>query len=270
MRTSRRSRLVRRPRWLVVAAAALVAITAAGCADDGSGAPTDPARLVGKTYLSQQVDGEPIPGGGPLEVSFLPGSLAATAGCNRHSGAVRFDGDTMTAGQLVSTMMACAQPADGADRWLSDLFGAPLTWQLDGTTLTLSRGSLRVKLVERTNRPVIGTRWQVTALVEHDAVTSSKVLDESKPYLLIDASGAVSGSTGCNRMTGTATVTDDTVTFAPLATTRMACDAETSAVERSVLTALTGETKVVVDGDHLTLTNVADRSVGLRLTAAAE
>ncbi|ALG86812.1 META domain-containing protein [Gordonia phthalatica] len=250
----------------VVAASTVVA----GCSDADPAASSDPADLVGNTYLSTEVTGPAIPGGGPLVLGFTKGSLSANAGCNGHGGSVAFDGGTMTAGRLMGTMMACPPPRDGTDRWVSDLFAAPLTWQLTGTELVLSRGDQKVVLQERTNRPVVGTRWQVTSLVKHDAVSSSVILEQRKPFFRIDADGKLTGNDGCNAMTGSAKVDGTTVEFSPIATTRKACDPETAEIERAVLAALNGKTTVKVDGDDMSLTNAADGNVGLRLTAVGD
>ncbi|MBM7368954.1 META domain-containing protein [Gordonia hydrophobica] len=267
----RRRRPRRRAAVGGVAAAVLLAATVlTGCSDADADVSSDPADLVGKTFLSTDGTTPAVPGGGPLVLAFTPGHLSANAGCNGHGGTVVFDGDTMTAGRLMGTMMACPPPRDGADRWVSDLFGAPLTWRLDGAELHLSRGDRAVVLTERVNRPIVGTHWRVTALVKHEAVSSSAVLDERKPFFQIATDGTLSGNTGCNAMTGSATVDDDTIDFAPIATTRKACAAEITEIERTVLAALRGETTVKVDGDSLALTNVADGNLGLRLTAVGD
>ncbi|WP_290852096.1 META domain-containing protein [Gordonia sp. (in: high G+C Gram-positive bacteria)] len=263
----------RRPRRRVGSAlvgAVLVASTLAGCSDSDAETPTDPADLSGHTYLSNTVIGAPIPGGGPLVLSFDKNRMSANAGCNGHGGEVTFDGDTMTPGPLAGTMMACAPPHDETDRWVADLFGAPLTWHLDGTELTLSRGDQRVLLTEQQNRPITETRWQVTALVKNAGVTSSTVLEQRKPFFRIGTDGKLTGNTGCNSMTGTATVTGDVVDFSGIATTRMACEPEVAEVEQTVLAALNGPATVTVDGDEMSLTNRADGSVGLRLTAVGD
>ena len=62
----------------VLALAATVAAT--GCSSSGGTENTepDPGLLVGNTYVSGQVTGPAIPGGGPLEISFpQPGRIAA-------------------------------------------------------------------------------------------------------------------------------------------------------------------------------------------------
>lgn len=247
---------------IVTAAAALT-----GCDDPEPTATTDPAELVDKTFVSTESSNRTIPGGGPLVLRFTKGNLSANAGCNGHGGTVAFDGDKMTAGRLMGTMMACSPPRDGVDGWVTELFSAPLTWRLTGTELVLTRGEQKVVLQEQQNRPVVGTRWQVTSIVKQEAQSSSVLLQKLKPYFRIAPDGSLTGDTGCNSMTGSAKVDGDDVDFSPIATTRKACDAETTAIEQAILTALRDKTTVKVDGDDMTLRNVADGNVELRLTA---
>lgn len=49
------------------------------------------------------------------------------------------------------------------------------------------------------------------------------VIDRLQSVLAIAADGAVSGTGGCNRMTGKAAISDRTLRFGPIASTRMAC-----------------------------------------------
>ncbi|PZQ46454.1 MAG: hypothetical protein DI556_20370 [Rhodovulum sulfidophilum] len=49
------------------------------------------------------------------------------------------------------------------------------------------------------------------------------VIDRLRTVLVIAADGAVSGSGGCNRITGRATISGETVAFGPIASTDMLC-----------------------------------------------
>lgn len=247
--------------------AALSLLTA--CASGQSDAAPDPSALVGKTYLSTSVTGPEIPGGGPLELSFpQAGRIAGTAGCNRHMGEVSFDGDTMTPSQLAATMMACPGPRADADAWLSALLDGPLTWEVSGDKLTLSRGDQTVELTERQNKPLVGTKWTVQSIVHSQGVESSQVIEQIKPNLTISEDGTVSGFGGCNGFGGDATVTGDKIEFRGIVGTQMACDEDIMRVERNVLDTLRGTATAKVEGDQLSLTNDADPSIGLRLIAS--
>ncbi|WP_026918020.1 META domain-containing protein [Gordonia shandongensis] len=255
---------------LGVAATLLVAATAlTSCSSDDGPTASDPAALIGHTYISTDVDGTAIPGGGPLTVAFPEaGRISANAGCNGHGGSVAFTGTTMTTGNLLGTLMACPPPRDTADQWVSDLFAEPLTWELADTTLTLSRGDQTVTLAEREDQPLIGTRWRVHSTVSASGVTSSRAITRAEPFIQIDTDGRVTGNAGCNAVTGTATVDGDRIDFSPLATTRKMCEPEITEVERAVLAAVNGSVTYRLDGEKLSLTNVADPALGLRLEVA--
>jgi len=62
------------------------------------------------------------------------------------------------------------------------------------------------------------TAWHI------EQVGDSSVTDASKTELRFGGDGKVSGSTGCNNFTGSATIEGANVAFSPLAATRKACD----------------------------------------------
>ena len=73
--------------------------------------------------------------------------------------------------------------------------------------------------------------------------------------LAFDAAGNVSGSTGCNSVSGTYALDGTSLTFGPLMTTRMACEDALMAQETAVLGALAAVEGWEVDADgnlHLT------------------
>ncbi|MFT4088953.1 MAG: META domain-containing protein [Gordonia sp. (in: high G+C Gram-positive bacteria)] len=265
-RPSRSVRLV-----VTMAAAAALGVTAmTGCSAGDDAKSTDPAALIGKTYLSGKVDGTAIPGDGPLEVSFpTTGRISATAGCNRHNGSVAFSGSELTAGPLAATLTACPPPRDRADAWVGDFFGGPVGWSLDGKTLTLRHGETVVTLAERENLTLVGPEWTVNSLVRRQAVESSVAIEQARPRLTFTKDGRVTGFAGCNTLSGGAAVHDDKIDFSSIATTRKACLGDLDDVERAVLAVLQGPVTYAIDGDQLSLTNDADPSIGLRLRAPA-
>ncbi|WP_016883125.1 MULTISPECIES: META domain-containing protein [unclassified Rhodococcus (in: high G+C Gram-positive bacteria)] len=238
------------------------------CGGDAQPGPPDPA---GRTFVSTSVEGDPIPGGGPLVLGFTDtGRLSVEAGCNHGSADVDLSGGKVVAGPLAMTLMACPGEAAGADAWVAALLDAQPNWTLGGDTLTLTTPTGSVTLTDekvvRPDRPVVGTTWTVTALISPDAVTTTAALERTAPQLLIAGDGSASGFTGCNRMTGTADVQRSSISFGPWATTRMACPPDVSEVERAVLAALTGETGYSVHSDSLRLVN--SDGIGLTLRAS--
>ncbi|MBF6088017.1 META domain-containing protein [Nocardia cyriacigeorgica] len=254
------------------AALLLTLAAATACANDDDAEPTGPAPTpMGHTYISTEVEGAPIPGGGPLTLTFAEGRVSASAGCNTHSGAVELDGNTVKVSGLASTLMACPGEKMGADEWLSDLLNASPSWRLDDARLTLEGNNTTVVMMDKEvllpDRPLRGTPWVVTALLTPDAQIHSQKIYELRPTFTIAEDGTLTGFAGCNRMTGSATITDTPeaadIAFR-VATTKMMCDPETMEVEQAVLAALDGTAQATVDADVLTLRNPNGHGLTLR------
>ncbi|MBF6331002.1 META domain-containing protein [Nocardia transvalensis] len=252
-------------RWMPILAAVGVA---AACSSQGS---SDGPTPMGHTFVSTKVDGTAIPGGGPLVLTFADGRVSAQAGCNTSSGPVDFDGDVLRVSGLATTMMACPGDRSGADGWQNGLLESAPTWKLDDNTLTLSGNNSTVTLLDKKvaqpDRPLTGTAWVVTTLVRPNGQVTSQALEQARPTLTIGPDGHVTGSAGCNRMTGSADVAANgqEITFR-IATTKMACEPDAMDVERQVLEALDGKTRTTVDSDTLTIHNDGNNT-GLVLRA---
>jgi heat shock protein HslJ len=229
-----------------------------------SGAPSafgpiaDASILAGRTFISTGHDDLQLVPGSRVRLTFRPGSLVANAGCNSMSGADTIVDSTLhLRGALASTAMACDQPLMDQDAWLAGFLGdAAMTF--DGTTLVLTSDGVTLTLMDEEvlnpDRPIEGTAWHAESLLR-DQVASS--VPAGLASTLAFADGMVTYS-GCNRGTGTAIIGGEgTITFGPLATTRMACPQPAMDLEAFVLGVLAGEVRATVDGDVLHLLGVA-------------
>jgi putative lipoprotein len=77
-----------------------------------------------------------------------------------------------------------------------------------------------------------GTEWRA------QAIEGRKVLDIVQSTLLIEAGGRISGSAGCNRYFGKASVKEGEISVGPLGTTRMACMPDQMEQEKIFLDAI--------------------------------
>jgi heat shock protein HslJ len=100
------------------------------------------------------------------------------------------------------------------------------------------------------DQPIEGTRWLLDGIVSGDAVSSVPVGVTASIRI---GGGRVSVEAGCNRGGGSVEVTPDTLTFGPIATTKMACEAGAMSVESAVLAVLSGDVAYAIDADTLTL-----------------
>ena len=130
------------------------------------------------------------------------------------------------------------------------------TLALDGDTLTMTKDAVSLTLTDSEvvdpDKPLEGTTWVVNAIVANEAVTS---IPEGVVASLVFEGGNVNVSAGCNTGSGPAAVTETTITFGPIATTRMACEEPAMNVEAQVLQVLQGEANYEIKGGEMTLTS---------------
>lgn len=88
--------------------------------------------------------------------------------------------------------------------------------------------------------------WTVTRL-------GTAPLADASGVILAFADGQVSGNSGCNRFTGSYSLTGESLSLGPIATTRMACPAPQMETEQAVLAALASVTgfDIAEDGSLL-------------------
>ena len=92
--------------------------------------------------------------------------------------------------------------------------------------------------------------WFVTAIGD-DEITEPP--GRRRPSIEFTDEGRIAGTGGVNRITGSYTLTDDTLSIGPVASTMMAGPPEAMELERRVLLALGRGGKVSIDGDVLTI-----------------
>ena len=256
-----------------IALLALAGLTVAACGSDDSdttsssgdgGAAPTAEDLSGKRFVSTDVTGDDLVEDSEITVSFLDDAVSVYAGCNTMNGGFEIADGALVAGQFASTMMACDEPLMEQDGWLSEFLSASPTIALDGSTLTLTGDDTTITLDEIESAPLIGTTWLVTGTVATQAVSSAPV--DSTASITIADDGTVAVDTGCNAGSGSVEITDTTLTFGPIATTRRSCIDELNALEASVLTVLQGAVTYEIDGDSLSLRS-SDGEIGLELTA---
>jgi len=261
----------------VVVMAALV-LAACGSSDSGSDATTT-TKAAGATtttteakattttkaasgdgQLSGSYIGTGITGYTPvadsqLTLAFEGDQLSVNAGCNTLGSSYTFtDGVLKWDGTPRATMMACSDELMAQDTWLTELFTKGVDAKLDGDTLTLTQGDVTITLDAVAATPLTGTTWTLTGTIANEAVSS--VADGAKPpTLTIDEDGNAAVFAGCNNGRATVDVGDTTLTFGPMALTRMACEDAAGMLENQVVAVLDGKTTYTVEGDTLTIMN---------------
>lgn len=228
------------------------AVSLSACSATGAPSPSA-ASFDGRTYLSTNIRGADLVPDTQVRLTFTDGNLNAQAGCNIMGGTYTIDGDRLRTTQVFMTEMACIEPRQAQDEWLT-AFLSDVTFTLAGDELTLTDGTVRLTLVDEEvvapDESLEDTRWILDGIESGDIVSS---VPAGVTAAITIAGGRVDVEAGCNKGGGSVEVTPDTLTFGPIATTKMACEAGPASVESAVLGVLSGTVGYTIDGDVLTI-----------------
>ncbi|MBB5235282.1 META domain-containing protein [Deinococcus budaensis] len=245
----------------------LTALALAGLAGAQS-APSLPAPTGVTWTLTGLTDGGRLiaPEAGAARPTLrLDGRVAAgTTGCNVYRAPYALRGDVLRFGSLGTTRRACPGGAGALEARFVNLLEGVTRYRLSGPVLTLFAGQ-DDRLVFSSGG-VVGQSGGTSSSARPEASvnldgnwtltggTALRPLAGNAPSLTL-TQGRVSGSGGCNRLSGSVRASGDALTFGPLAVTRMACAPAVNAQEQTFLTVLgTPGLRVNVQGLGLTLT----------------
>lgn len=142
-------------------------------------------------------------------------------GCNTLNGSFTIKNSSVQFGKGMSTMMFCNDMSveDGFKNILDKINNL----EVNGTELLLKQNSnVLVKLSKYQAKSLIGTSW-VLDYMQSEIMSFEKLFGESKPTLVFDVEGKVSGNGSCNRYSGSVKLDDNFITFSNIASTRMMC-----------------------------------------------
>ncbi|MGW1340033.1 META domain-containing protein [Kribbella sp. NPDC002412] len=199
--------------------------------------------------------------------------LRAFAGCNRLGAAVP-SGELLTGGRLWidgfgGTQKGCKPPLRAQDAWLCEFLMSRPSWHLNGDQLTLTSAGTTITLLDRRiaepDFPLDGVRWKlVSTITNGDLFQYHHHAEEA--WLTFEGE-RLTGSTGCNELSGTVTRTGTELTCTVVPTDR-ACTGETAEVETAILTTLAAKITYAIDYNRLTL--LTPTGIGLALTAGPQ
>lgn len=197
----------------------IVVALVAGCGGD-DGESSDASTFEGQPWLL--VSGVDVPQDVAVvwpSATFEGGRVAGSTGCNRFTGTYTVDGDSLEIGQLASTQMACAPPADRIERTYVAALGRVAGWRLDGEELVLVDADAAGLLRYAPAMPV--GAWHVTGLLRGDAHVSPLAGTELTARFAAD--GSLSGSSGCNTYTTSYAIDKSAIEIKAPTATRKAC-----------------------------------------------
>lgn len=260
----------RRPRSLrpVLALAAIASIALAACSAGGaspSAAPAEPgaeaAPFEGTTwqlaeYATEGGAAVPVPELVAATATFADGTVSGNGGCNSFNASYTLDGSSIEIGAVASTLIACEGPASTVETAFFTTFPKMTNVAVTGETLELTGdgGKLILRFTVAETAELTGTPWVATGI--NNGVGGVESVGAAPAVTAtFGEDGTVTGSGGCNNYNGTYEMDGTSISFGPIASTKMACDAleqETAffaALAASTTYAISGTTLELRDGD---------------------
>ncbi len=221
------------------------------------GAPQEPLGataenpLAGTAWQIVTLNGAAPADGTQVTLAFnAQDRYSANAGCNTINGGYTVDGETITFGSAMSTLMLCPKPIMQQEEQFKQALEAATSFTLEDDTLTIvyGAGEALVFTAQAASSgdapatggdqrpPLVGSDWVLTAFNEGGTATS--VVANTTPSLSFAIGDQFRGSTGCNTMSGSYTLAGDVLTLEVGPLTRRACPPPISEQETRFLAAL--------------------------------
>jgi len=238
----------------------------AGCADDaGDDAGGDDAApsIVGTTWILdvasvEALIDEVVPPETRVTIRFEDdGTASGAAGCNSFAGSyTEGDGGALTIEPGATTQMACEEPLMQVEAaYIAALAELDASEVVDeGAGLVLTGGETTLTYDAEVPVALEGTRWRIDGLAIGGGAVSSTIAG-ADAHVSLDA-GSLSGTTGCNRMTGgyetSGDASEGAISFGAVASTKMACQPDVAEQEATILAAIEATASYRIDGSTMT------------------
>lgn len=225
--------------------------------------------LAGTSWVLERINGQPIVENTAPTLTFRnEKETGGNASCNSFGGDYEArDGKLLTFGPLFSTLMACLEPGvmEQESAYLAALESAA-AYRVESGKLLISDASGAVVLVfSPQDTSLEGKAWSLTAFNNGQNLVS--VLPDTQINVEFKDAN-ISGTSGCNRYSGSFQQNGQKLTFDPLVSTEMYCGEPAGVMEQETayLNALSKVARYTIDGNRLTLFD-AD---GLRMAEFAK
>ena len=223
----------------------LLLVRVAGEATSGN----ESDSLAGTQWTIVTIAGDSVGNDSRAALNFGPdGQLSGNTSCNAFSGSYSLTGEELTAGQMVVTMMACPEPLNELERRFLGILADTADISFNSEGLLVITGQNGESLIAKPTAETVelaGTNWTIRS------IAGESVPEGARAALNFSADGMLTGSAGCNSLSGGYGLSGDRLTASQLAVTMMACPEPLMSLERKMLEILDGEAAVSINANGL-------------------
>ena len=244
----------------------LVVAMASGCGSeqgttgDGSGdGGGSPGGIAGEYVVDADGGWDPVDGV-DARITFEDGSIEFYGDCNRLTGEMSWDGNTLVTEGLGGTEIGCRKELHRQDEWFADFLAGRPRATVHGDDVELTSGSTTVYLVPFVVTPdaeLVGTTWLLTGIAEEsgDVGSVSTIPDEARTTIRFRDDGRAVLDVPCNAATAPRYVVEgDLVRHRGFGRTAIGCPGTEREVENAVMEILnTHELEWSIQEDGLSL-----------------
>lgn len=228
-----------------VGLAVLLGLLVSGCGSEPAG-PGDagsssvdgaPDGIAGEFIVDADGGWDPVDGVDAL-ITFEEGAIEFYGGCNRLTGDLSWDGDTLVTAGLGGTEIGCPQGLNEQDTWFADFLAGRPRATMRGDDIELTSGATTVYLVPFVVIPdaeLVGTTWLLTGIEENDGdVGSLQTTDGTRTTFRFDDDGTVALGLSCNAAGSTYSADGNRIRFGDIESDGEACLGADGDIERQV------------------------------------
>ena len=226
--------------------------------EGGELTPAEPSALTSTPWALQAFGGPDVPlaalQGKNITIEFnAEGRASGFAGCNTYGGGYTVDGNSLTFGPLISTMMACEPALMTLEQAYLAALAKTASFQITDGQLDLmdANGQMVLNFAPLESKSLEGTNWLAMSVNNgRQAVVS---VQSGTEITALFENGQLSGSAGCNTYTASYTVDGNKIAITMPASTMMMC-AEPEGLmeqEQAYLAALTQAATFQIREDRL-------------------
>jgi len=167
---------------------------------------------------------------------FTEGQVGGKAACNTYNGSYEVNGDQISFGMMMTTMMMCEPDVMDQEMGYMAALETTSSFEVKDETLAMfnANGEVVLEFVVLKPASLVGTNWLLNSYNNGKGGMQSVVIG-TEITAEFGEDGTLSGSAGCNSYNAPYEATEDTISIGIAASTEMACMDPEGVMEQETL-----------------------------------